>query len=665
MKSINSLLMRVAKRAEKSVPEHLVKSFVDVGPLFATLSSNDNQIIFGRRGTGKTHLLYYLHSNLREQGIVSVSLDMRVVGSSGGFYADRNLPLSVRGTRLLSDTLCCIHESLRQIVVADDELMDTGILECLDEFIDQSTNIVIHGETELGHSSVSGREQHKTAQIRYSGTFGFELSEKSNRNLKLEDSVHKKGKEELRIHFSTVVKVLQSIVSKLNGQQLWILIDEWSELPLELQPYLADLLRRTVLPVRGVTIKFAAIQHRSNFRVHNPESSSYIGIEVGADASSVIDLDDFMVFDNNSDLAKGFFKNLLYKHALALGLKTSDYPTADKFINEVFTQYPAFEEFARASEGIPRDAISIVGIAAQKAVDNKLSIALIRESARDSFYRNKHEAIKNMSEILNLLDWIVHEVIKNRQTRGFLLASGAKDELIDYLYDARILHLLKQGISAANIPGKRFNLYAIDYGCYVDLMSTKSAPKGLLIDDSAMSFCDVPKNDYRSIRSSVLNLDDFYRVGRLPLYEAMSDICQPVLAMNKEAKAEKVVNLDFIPKVKKAIEQKNGWDSVYVPLIFAALVIRLAHGAPHSRGSEITREINSHLVDSGVQKKSNNISRELRAEYFLAQKWLIRDIRDDVKLFSLSIGWEKYWFELFGFGAPVISFDNDVKILNS
>lgn len=655
MKNVNSLLMRVAKRAEKSVPEHLVKSFVDVGPLFATLSSNDNQIIFGRRGTGKTHLLYYLDSNLREQGIVSVTLDMRVVGSSGGFYADRDLPISVRGTRLLSDTLCCIHESLRQIVVADETLMDTGVLECLDEFIEQATNIVIHGDTELGHLSVSGREQSRTAQIGYPG---IELSEVHSRNLKHEDCIYKKGKEELRIHFSTVVKVLQSIVNKLNGKQLWILIDEWSELPLDLQPYLADLLRRTVLPVKGVTIKFAAIQHRSSFRIHNPENSSYIGIEVGADASSVIDLDDFMVFDNNSDLAKGFFKNLLYKHALALGLKVVDYPTADKFINEVFTQYPAFEEFARASEGIPRDAISIVGIAAQKAVDNKLSIALIRESARDSFYRNKHEAIKNMSEILNLLDWIVHEVIKNRQTKGFLLASGVKDELIDYLYDARILHLLKQGISAANVPGKRFNLYAIDYGCYVDLMSTKSAPKGLIIDDSAMSFCDVPKNDYRSIRSSVLHLEDFYRVGRLPLYQTMSEICQPVLAINKETKVEKVVNLDFIPKVKKVIEQKKGWESVYVPLIFAALVIRLAHGVTHSRGSEITREINSHLVDSGGQKKSNNISRELRAEYFLAQKWLCRDIRDDVKLFSLTIDWEKYWLDLFGFDAPIIKHDS-------
>jgi hypothetical protein len=658
MKSINSLLMRVAKRAEKSAPDHLVKSFVDIGPLFATLSSNDNQIIFGRRGTGKTHLLYYLDSNLKDQGLASITLDMRVIGSSGGFYADRQIPLSVRGTRLLSDTLCCIHEALREFILSKNHLLDTGILEDLDNFIEQSTNIVISGETEIGHSKTNEQGLDRSIGIAYSASPSFDFSEKSSRSSKSEANLTKKGVEEVRIHFSTVAKILQKIVSNLPGKQLWILIDEWSELPLDLQPYLADLLRRTVLPVRGITLKVAAIQHRSNFRIYNKENATYIGIEVGADASSVIDLDDFMVFDNNSELAKGFFKNLLYKHALALGLKARDYPTADKFINEIFTQYPAFEEFSRASEGIPRDAISIVGIAAQKAVDNKLSIALVRDAARDSFYRNKHEAIKNMSEILNLLDWVVHEVIKNRQTRGFLLSAGIRDELIDYLYDARILHLLKQGISAANVPGKRFNLYAIDYGCYVDLMSTKSAPRGLLIDESNMSFCDVPRNDYRSIRSSILDLDDFYKNARLPLYSSMSDICQPTSLISKVRETERIVDLDFIQHAKKALEKKKKWDSIYVPLIFVALVIRLAQGKKQSRGSEITREINLHLVSAKDQKKSNNISRELREDYFLAQKWLIRDIQTSAKLFSLDSCWQDSWFELFAFKAPNIQFED-------
>jgi hypothetical protein len=57
MRAINSILMRLAKRVEKLQPEYLVKSFVDVDPTYTLLSSTDNQIMFGRRGTGKTQFL--------------------------------------------------------------------------------------------------------------------------------------------------------------------------------------------------------------------------------------------------------------------------------------------------------------------------------------------------------------------------------------------------------------------------------------------------------------------------------------------------------------------------------------------------------------------------------------------------------------------------------
>ena len=80
MRAINSILMRLAKRAEKLQPEHLVKSFVDVGPTYMLLSSTDNQIMFGRRGTGKTHFLAVLNNEIVNKGIISIPIDMRLIG---------------------------------------------------------------------------------------------------------------------------------------------------------------------------------------------------------------------------------------------------------------------------------------------------------------------------------------------------------------------------------------------------------------------------------------------------------------------------------------------------------------------------------------------------------------------------------------------------------
>jgi hypothetical protein len=87
--------------------------------------------------------------------------------------------------------------------------------------------------------------------------------------------------------------------------------------------------------------------------------------------------------------------------------------------------------------------------------------------------------------------------------------------LIDSLFDSRVLHLLKRNISAQEQPGMRYDAFKIDYGCYVDLLSTAREPQGMLplgdgegcADDG---FVDVPPDDYRAIRRAILDLSAFY-----------------------------------------------------------------------------------------------------------------------------------------------------------
>lgn len=66
--AINTALLRIAKRAEVSARDRLIQTFVDVGPLFTLLNGLDHQVIFGRRGTGKTHALSYLADARARQG---------------------------------------------------------------------------------------------------------------------------------------------------------------------------------------------------------------------------------------------------------------------------------------------------------------------------------------------------------------------------------------------------------------------------------------------------------------------------------------------------------------------------------------------------------------------------------------------------------------------
>lgn len=132
---------------------------------------------------------------------------------------------------------------------------------------------------------------------------------------------------------------------------------------------------------------------------------------------------------------------------------------------------------------------------------------------------------------------------------------------------------------------------------------------------------------------------------------------QVLSSTSKVFKKEKTVDLSFIPKTKEAIARGVNKDSIYIPLIFAALVIKLAHGVTKCRGSDLTKEINTYLVEPRDQKKPNNISRALRDLPLLTQDWLVKEMDGGVKLFSLSDTWERDWNLIFKFKPPVIGFN--------
>ncbi|WP_084612735.1 hypothetical protein [Pseudogulbenkiania sp. MAI-1] len=521
MRAINNALLKLAKRAETHDRQHLIDSFVDVGPVFTLLSNPDNQIVFGRRGTGKTHVLGYLNNEIIKGGTVSVQLDMRTIGSTGGIYADTRLALAERATRLLVDTLQAIHEKILNEAIEREAQIDLSKLgPHLDAFADASSVVVVDGNVEIKEGDTDTSSKSSSFKFVFgAGSKGVKASADASAEDKVgfSHSLERKrnGVEKLRVHFSSVMREIQKVVDELPNKKLWILFDEWSEIPLDLQPYLADLLRRCVIPVRGVTIKIAAIEQRCQFRIPD-EDIGHIGIEIGADAAASINLDEFLVFDNDTELSKKFFLDLLHRHVSALlaGDAIVKIPsTSSGFIGELFTQVTAFEEFVRAAEGVPRDAINIISLAAQKALSDKISVPIVRVAARTWYTRAKQQAVSTKPDAQKLLAWVIDEVIQHRKARAFLLEADSRDELIEFLYDARVLHLIKQSVSARDEPGRRYNVYSLDYGCYVELINTSSAPAGLFeVDlDEAPGYVDVPHTDYRSIRRAILKLDPFYK----------------------------------------------------------------------------------------------------------------------------------------------------------
>jgi hypothetical protein len=522
---INRALMRLPKRAESNELETLVQTFVDVGPLFTLLSSQDHQIFYGRRGTGKTHALLYLGEHVNREGGRAIYVDLRKIGSTGGIYADSSIALAERGTRLLLDVLGCIHNELVDFVLdrsyVDADYDPTVSLRLLDRLAESITEVRVVGDVTMEEARSSGMSNSEDASIALGVSSTPEISVRfgSNEGTYREATTRSSTSGELvhRVHFGNVNNLIGQVVEALPISRLWLLLDEWSAVPIELQPYLADLLRRSVFPVSRMTVKVASIEQRSSFRISRGPGD-YTGIELGADASAELDLDDFMVFGNSAELAKEFFKELLFRHFLAViapEFRDSDAPkTSDELIRAAFTQRNAFDEFVRTAEGVPRDAINVLSLAAQSAGNSTISVQNIRNAARTWYLRDKESAVGANADALSLLHWIIDTVIGTKQTKGFLLdqREGTSNTLVGHLYDERVLHVVRRGISSRDQPGVRFNAYGLDYGCYVHLTAARS-PRGLFEaedTDGEIALVEVPSDDYRSIRTALLDLSAYY-----------------------------------------------------------------------------------------------------------------------------------------------------------
>ena len=636
-------MRNISKRAERNQNEYLVKSFVDIENTFSTLALNENQLVYGRRGTGKTHLLKYFGSDLARRGIFSVELDVRLLGSTCGIYAESNIPIIERASRLFCDILCEIHDSLLNLI-NDTSCKQDIDLSCLvpllDDFIELATKIVIDGNTQLETSSSQSASQSdslKTALNFPTPKLNFDSnSTSSSTNTSLDKKVTS-GIERTKVHISSITKLLIKIVKQLPKQQLWILIDEWSEIPLDLQPYVADMIKRTLFAIPSINVKIAAIEHRSRFLTR--DNNVAIGLEVSSDASSSINLDEFMVFDNDKAKAIEFFGSLIYKHCVAQD--SSIKIEKNLFLRDLFASTTAFEEFVRASEGIPRDALHIASNAALHSKNCKLKVLSIRESARSWFQTNKSKDINSNQEAIKMLDWIINKVIGQRQSRGFLIKMDSKNEVLDFLYDSRILHLVKFGVSAKSHKGKRFNLYALDYGCYADLLTTKDEPKGLIKDDN--EYIDIPKIDFRSVKDSILDLNEFYHKNTLPLFEKTDELYLQAKDLGKLVIEPDNSGLEVLKDLPDNIIDLKVKDTVYIPVIFIGLVIRTKQGSKESTGAEIALAYNDYIAGE-KKKKPNNISRALREnKAVLDEPWLVIHQKSIGNTFSLSDEWEKFW----------------------
>lgn len=514
---MNRALLRIPRRAESGQVERLADTFVDSG-IAAALETVDHQVLYGRRGTGKTHALRYLEAQVTGAGDVAVYLDLRTVGSPEGLFMAGSVPVVERAGRLLVDLLAQFHEAVLAAALDDDALLaDSLFVQHLDALLAAISAVTITGEvaTETEQETTAGHKDSLEGQLTVGPAPQVSLTgggETTSDRRQLVRRSHK-GMAQRSLNFADIARALRTLGTSLASTRVWLLLDEWSAIPTDLQPYLAEFLTRCVLPLPRFTVKIATIEQQTSFRT-STTAGPPVGFELGADIAANLNLDDVMVYEQDPARSREFFAGLFHRHLTAaadagpsLGLRTPE-----ELVRVGFTDPRAFDELVMAAEGVPRDAINIAAKAAFRAGTQRISVANVRTAARAWFQEDKEAALAHREQAVGLLHWIIDQVIRERRARAFLVAQhDSHAPLLQALFDARVLHLYRRGYSGQDTPGTRYDVWIIDYGAYVDLISTRHAPLGLLPtgDDDTAGHAQVPTLDLRAIRRAILDLDTY------------------------------------------------------------------------------------------------------------------------------------------------------------
>ncbi|MDF2452140.1 MAG: uncharacterized protein K0S26_1644 [Bacteroidota bacterium] len=475
--AVNKLANNI--RTERNSVSNLLSIYADKS-IINRLDNHNNQIIYGRRGTGKTHLLFAFQNLTFEKNIpgqpkrYSIYIDLRkylpLFTSSNSINVEAAILIF---QALINDLISDLTNNLKYIFDID----EYGTFNSFEKYrLDKLKAIFSELNIEF-----NGREFRRLGNVE----FNKEEIKNISGSLKLNQSpeMNVEGKKEEKntfaetnvqyLSFNQISKLLEDLSNQLNDTKVVFLLDEWSEIPLELQPYLAELIKRVFIS-SNYTFKIAAIPYRSKFRetMHNEIK---IGLEEGGDIFPV-SLDNRYIYEIDKVGTKTFYNELLVNHLKEIDQGIFSEVDEPKFINYFFANQ-ALSEILIASAGIPRDFINLFILSYNNRNNSAQRIVLknIRNSTTEWYTSDKKEEIDKDKITRHLFEELVNQVILTKKKTHFLLPQKhSENRSIKKLVDLRVLHLRQKGISHKHVTNKTYDVYSIDYGSYTSLDINKT-----------------------------------------------------------------------------------------------------------------------------------------------------------------------------------------------
>lgn len=420
--------------------------YIDFSNNLERLKAKQHQIIFGRRGSGKSCLLVHFKNTISNKDSLEIYIEADEIKRLG--YPDIL-------TRLLLSIMEKILNSRnwwQKIIYSKSKLNKS--IKNLRKLLDQAESRQVKQE-----ESQTTNYSTKAEKGFFSGSFG-----KSNSLGKLSEFQESKL-DTLERYLSDYKNALKEEIKKRNLQTVYILLDDFYLIKKERQPDVVDYLHRLV---RGTEmyLKIGTVKHRT-ILVRNEEQT--IGVVLNQDIEP-INLDRTL---ENLTAPTQFLSNLLNSLGEKVGLSN---PANDLFNPQ------ALEKLVIASGGVPRDFLTILVDAIENAISqnrNYITPTNVWKSASSFSYQNKLKDLRvDVGADAQSIEKVFRDILKfciiDKKRTSFLVSQEEAQieinihELILQLMDGKLLHIIEPDTSAAsNRPG-RYEAYTLDFSLFME-----------------------------------------------------------------------------------------------------------------------------------------------------------------------------------------------------
>ncbi|HML07310.1 MAG TPA: hypothetical protein VK430_04175 [Xanthobacteraceae bacterium] len=510
--------------------------YVDQGHL-ELLLDNANQLIVGRRGTGKTHLLGAFHEFVSSEKKDSASLMISILEAypktpptlqmESDEFASRKVSheifhgfLRVFFKRFL-DLITARLRALQESCSKEDY---KGIFSDANDRLTQLLEAIEIGRTYPVRSSIKSRTS-ESEDTDKSGGVGvgagvrnwvpqlkgrIGLSAKKNHKKSSKKNTETEGM--LSVDLFEVRELILDIIDITKINTLYILIDEWMELdkntPSRLQAAFAQLLKATFFNSGRISVKIASVWHETTLYDRNDMERSK-GIQIGHDIMLAADLDS--AFLTRPEEVFEFCKRLLFKRLThvceELAPLQKDSAVSDVFITELFDNLDNYKAFIAASHGIPRDIMHIFQICSlhirRNFSNNCIDFSLIADVAKNRYKQQKRKQIDPNSPAQKLLN-LINKYMENSGHRLFLVENmQSGSSALRKLVDEELIHQIPSAVTHRSISDTH-KTYHIDYGNYADWIATKKSDVSELLNEFVIP--TFPRNFERSIKDYTINI---------------------------------------------------------------------------------------------------------------------------------------------------------------